>query len=150
MHISQHVEQIAAVFVKIPVVELGIRNCLGSRVQVVVDDPGQNDQIWFLRWEIPWTVDSHKKWSLADIDGHWDSVLIQHWRTLLQYKPRIKLLDLIHLISSPLLGLLLHSVSWVLHMDILLGVLWDTAILVGCVLLLLLVVHFFSQNPLKN
>ena len=76
MHVSQNIKQIAAVFVEIPVVELGIWNCLSSRMQIIMNDPSQNYQIWFLRWKIPWAVDSDKKWSFADVNGHGDSVLI--------------------------------------------------------------------------
>jgi len=38
VHISQHVEEVAAVFVEIPVVELGVCDGFCSRVEVVVDD----------------------------------------------------------------------------------------------------------------
>lgn len=112
-------------------------------MQIIMDDTSQNYQIWPLRRKVSWAVDSHKKWGLADVDRHWNPILIKSRRALFKHKTRIKLLNLVQLVAGPLLRLLLESIGWILHVNILLRICWHASILVGSVLLILLI-HFFK------
>ena len=108
-------------------------------MQIIMNNTSQNYQIWPLRRKVSWAVDSYEKWGLADVDRHWNPILIKSWRALFKHKTRIKLLDLVQLVASPLLCLLLESIGRILHVNILLRICWHTSVLVGSVLLILLI-----------